>query len=260
MLNSIITLKPTYDLVSNKGVVPVALSLDTVGALTQSADDLKIITGILTGSKYSFKDSKKLKVGIINLSKEKNNPIFEKFKCVLEKSMSIIPSDNFSLEDIKYLEDEVDATMVAEFPSSLNSYFRDTENTKVTVKYLVDQKKGGPANSYDRLKKALSSTSCNNTHDIQKGQTLARKAIDALLEKNKVDALLVFEDPNLNGIIYSAMARYPSMTIPLGLDDKGFPKSIFACTRANSDAVLLSVALAADRNPRFRHKPMFIGY
>ncbi|KAJ9072621.1 hypothetical protein DSO57_1025618 [Entomophthora muscae] len=186
--------------------------------------------------------------------------------------MSIITSDDFSLGDLKdivgninfseiiKLLDESDATQLAEFPSAFNSYIKNTEDTKITLKYLVDQKEGGPANSYDDLKKALSSNSCNNAFDIQKGQTLARKVIDALLEKNKLDALLVLGDNNFKGIVYSVMARYPSMTIPLGLDDKGFPSSMFACTRADSDAVLLSIALAADRNPRFRSTPKFIGY
>ncbi|KAJ9072623.1 hypothetical protein DSO57_1025620 [Entomophthora muscae] len=255
MVNSIFTLKPTYDSVSNEGVVPVARSMDTVGGMSRSAGDLKIITDVLTGSQASYLEKKKLKVGLLNYNKGTSNLEFDKFKSLLEKSATVIPSDELSLEDLDYITDAYLKTAVAELSPSLDSYIKHTENTKITLKYLIDQKKGGPAASYDIL------TLLTRINLIfQNGQALARKAIDDLLEKNKVDVLLVFEDPDSNAIFYSAMARYPSMTIPLGLDDKGFPKSIFACTRANSDAALLLVALAADRNPRFRHKPKFIGY
>ncbi|KAJ9054269.1 hypothetical protein DSO57_1016577 [Entomophthora muscae] len=260
MVNSIFTLKPTYGWVSNEGVVPVARSMDTVGGMSRSADDLKIITDVLTGSQASYLEKKKLKVGLLNYNKGTSNLEFDKFKSLLEKSATVIPSDELSLKDLDYITNAYLKTAVAELSPSLDSYIKHTENTKITLKYLIDQKKGGPAASYDILSFTLKSPANKDKSDIQNGQALARKAIDDLLEKNKVDVLLVFEDPDSNAIFYSAMARYPSMTIPLGLDDKGFPKSIFACTRANSDAVLLSVALAADHNPRFRHKPKFIGY
>jgi len=48
-LNGVTALRPTYGSVSNRGVLPISPSLDTVGAMARSAVDVASVAGVLAG-------------------------------------------------------------------------------------------------------------------------------------------------------------------------------------------------------------------
>ncbi|MBI4477367.1 MAG: glutamyl-tRNA amidotransferase [Acidobacteria bacterium] len=57
--NGIVGLKPTHGLVSRDGIIPLALSFDTVGPMARSVSDVAVALGVLTGVDAADPDTNK---------------------------------------------------------------------------------------------------------------------------------------------------------------------------------------------------------
>ncbi len=65
-LTGIVGLKPTYGLVSRRGVIPLSWSLDHVGPMAKTVGDTALLLEVLMGNKYSLEglDPKKITIGV----------------------------------------------------------------------------------------------------------------------------------------------------------------------------------------------------
>lgn len=57
-VNDVAALKPTFGWVPNTGLVPLVPTRDTVGAMTRTAKNNAIVTGVLLGSPVATKETK----------------------------------------------------------------------------------------------------------------------------------------------------------------------------------------------------------
>ncbi|KAJ9071999.1 hypothetical protein DSO57_1015924 [Entomophthora muscae] len=54
---SVVALKPAFNAVSNDGVIPLAKSMDTVGAITRCAKDNLVISSSIMGTELSLQSN-----------------------------------------------------------------------------------------------------------------------------------------------------------------------------------------------------------
>ena len=84
----LVGLKPTYGLVSTKGVFPLAIGFDHVGPITRSVADAALVLQAMAG--FDMDDPRSLNVPVPNLSLTRNNSITE-IKIAI--SSDLVPED-----------------------------------------------------------------------------------------------------------------------------------------------------------------------
>ena len=115
--------KPTYDLVSRRGIFPESWSLDHVGPITRYAKDLKMELKFMTGKKLNqpLKLNRKLKVGVAwDLFDQcavgvKNSSLaaLEKIHGVLDIDFIEVNKEDLMFEDMGHYQEIIDTSEIA---------------------------------------------------------------------------------------------------------------------------------------------------
>ncbi len=283
--NSIVGLKPTVGLVSRFGIIPIAHSQDTAGPMARTVTDAALLLGALTGvderdpatfasvghaltNYVSILDKNGLQGAHIGVVR---TPYFEDLSAsqlalmdaaiqVMRESGAVI-TDSLCLADAK--EDTGYEVLIYEFKSALNAYLRGVAST-VPVHSLTDVIAYNEAHADVALKfgqtilvesEATSGTLIETEYlrshlrDIHSSRT---NGLDAIFSKYQLDVVLF---PANFGAGIAAKAGYPSLTVPAGYDDKGFPLGVTFCGRAYSEPVLLKIGYAFEQATKHRVVP-----
>ncbi len=109
----VVGIKPSYGLVSRYGLIDLSMSLDQIGPIAKNVSDASLILDVIRGKdekdtttfeskKIELKDSKKAKVGIINLKNIDKN-----LRVLIEKRVSEIKNElKFDIKefDVKHID------------------------------------------------------------------------------------------------------------------------------------------------------------
>jgi len=239
--NSIVGLKPTLGLLSNKGIVPIAESLDTPGPMTKNIEDASLLTNLLTEKSSSDIstieevlniDRKDFKIGIIN-----NEKIKEYFRDedeeILDKAKKDMEKIGFKVESVEFEEDvfkvDLDTVLQYEFKKSMKDYleeYSDSEFPKDLVdiwKYNNEDIKKRAPYGQDLLQKSAFTKISENEYEeiLKKDRKLCKETVDNKLEK--YDALVALS--NHFSLVYT-FAGNPALTVPAGYRSTGEPIGI----------------------------------
>ena len=269
-LNSVVGLKPTIGVLSRTGIVPISSTLDTPGPMTKNVIDNAIFMNAMLGFDKKDVASKKIeedyfqngfknkfegkKLGVIKslLSDSIYASTIERFKKVGVEIVEITPPEiNFNgfvtllNIDMKY---------------DLPKYLKNNADKEISIKSLEEVTLFNLQDSVLRApygqqlfdgivndkttKKELAVI--KNTLEAE-----ARKFLQALNEEN-LDAILSINNYH-SGI--AAVAKYPTLTVPMGYKKSGEPVSLTFIGMPFSERKLLEIGYSFEQLTKVRKMP-----
>jgi amidase len=301
--NGIVGIKPTVGLVSRAGIIPISHSQDGAGPMCRTVRDAAIVLGALTGvdpeDSATADSNEKLytdytqflkvdglrgaRIGVVRKAfgfSEGVDKIMEDALDAMKRQGAILV-DPADIETAGKFRDTEFTVFLYELKADLNAYLaRLGPNAPVkTLKDIIDfnernKEKEMPFFGQDIFLKAEQKgplTTQEYLDALQKNHQLARKeGIDALMDKNNLDALVAptggpaWLTDHVAGDHFgggsssaAAVAGYPSITVPAGFVF-GLPVGISFFGRAWSEPELLRVAYAFEQATKARKAPRFL--
>ena len=265
--------KPSYGVVSRRGVLDLSWSMDHVGPMARSAEDclevMKIISGFDINDKYSYKisnnffDEQKFKRENIRIAVP-TNYFFEDIDLEI-KNCIIAAADKFS--NLGYQVDEIQIPFVEDgrkinvgvlLPEALSihdKYLHQSEKYSKTVKNRMLGGLGVSSEEYLAASRNMSKfnyqmTNVMNDYDILLTPTVP---VRTPLIKNS-------ESPNT--IEANSMGKFtgvfnltgqPSISVPAGLNSENMPIGLMLSGKIMDDRKVLDIAIDYQNNTEF-HK------
>jgi aspartyl-tRNA(Asn)/glutamyl-tRNA(Gln) amidotransferase subunit A len=257
-LGGIVGLKPTYDLVSRKGVIPLAWSLDHCGPMARTVTDTALILNVLADKGVDYAESieqgvRGLRIGVPRHYFHENTQteVIESF----ERAMRTLSDHGASVIDIEmpslaYVSPALAAIMTTEATNYHLPLLRKHADDYTDIIRL-------------RLKRGVLYTAA---HYLQ-----AQRTRTVVIE----DMRRIFEDVDLLAIPTSPftalelsdrsdilpetrllnwhtrpfnLTGHPAISVPCGFDDSGLPIGLQLVSRPFEEATLLRAAYAYEKD------------
>jgi len=269
--NSVVGLKPTLGLLENKGIVPIAESLDTPGPMTKNIEDAALLTSLLT-DKENLKsqnideildiNKKDFKIGIINNEKTKDYFRDEDSE-ILSKAKEDMEKIGFTVEYVEFEEKvfkvDIDTILQYEFKKSMKDYleeYTDGDFPKSLVDIWEynneDIKKRAPYGQDLLQKSAFTKIDEDEYKEVIENDTkLCEAAINKKLEK--YDALVSLS--NHFSLVY-ALGGHPALTIPAGYRSSGEPIGLTFVGGHFQEEELFNIGYVYEQNTKYRKLPI----
>jgi amidase len=298
-VNGIVGLKPTVGLVSRTGIVPISPSQDTAGPMARTVEDVAaLLTAMAAADPIDAATQSKDRPAPVNyaqgltldalkgarLGVVYRGPVFNpRIRKLRDAALQALRDSGAVLVDgLSLPRVNEEETLLFELKASLAAYLKERRpasphqsladliafNEKNAARefvyfeqdfFLAAEKKGplsDPAYKAARAK------------DLDAAKT---KGIDALLAKDKLDALVAvtLEPASLVDLVngdsfwsglggqHAAVAGYPSLTVPMG-HDFGLPVGLSFFGRAWSEQQLIRYAWAYEQATKHRRMPQFL--
>jgi len=299
-VNGLVGIKPTVGLVSRTGIIPISKTQDTAGPMARTVKDAVILLNALTGIDAAdaatltskdktqpdytkFLDSAGLagkRIGIEKSFLKGNEAVVSLFREAIQvlKSKGAKVKEIDLLSQLKEIGDAEYQVLLYEFKAGLNSYLAGA-NAK--VKTLADVIAFNKANAHDAmpffkqetLELAQTKGDLNSKEyldALKKSTETSRNAIDTILKKNKLTAIVgptnglaccidLINGDYDTGFSFSspaAMAGYPHITVPMG-EVLGLPMGLSFFGTAYSEHELIKLAYGYEQASKRRGMPTF---
>lgn len=269
--NSVVGLKPTIGLLSRSGIVPISSTLDTPGPMTKFVIDNAILLNALTGK--DVEDPTSVEGGknyLKNLSSEglKGKRIGV-MKSLLQDSLYNSAVEQMKNEGAVIVEFEapqiqlnnfltlLNADMKKDLPAYLSKYAGEEvtfKNVEAITKYnLKDSLLRAPYGQqlFDAI--VADTTSAEELERISAElQKSGRKFFDEPMQQYNLDAVASINNYHAS---YAAVAKYPALAVPAGLENTGEPKSITFIAKPFEEDKLLEIGYAFEQQTHLRRTP-----
>jgi aspartyl-tRNA(Asn)/glutamyl-tRNA(Gln) amidotransferase subunit A len=259
-LNGVVGLKPTYDLVSRDGVVALSWSLDHVGPLARTVEDVALVLPALTGGAPATLDGELtgLRVGVPrNYYFDHVDPEVETVVRQVIERMESLGAVLVELEMpmTRYIQAIQWGLMVPEATASHERTLRTTpELYAADVRVLLEAGELLPAGDYLRARRARTLLRREWLRVLEQVDVLAAPAVpmtavpvghesvtwpDGATESVS-DAYVRLSAPaNITGV--------PALTVPVGADRAGLPIGLQLLGRPLAESLLLRVGHACEQ-------------
>ncbi|PTB56454.1 hypothetical protein M431DRAFT_79828 [Trichoderma harzianum CBS 226.95] len=280
--SALYTIKPTVKIVSQTGIIPITLELDSAGPMAKSALDLANLLQILVdpskptipegGYKSAATGSwDNIRIGIlepekwlfdtklVKYEKQATDQMLREWKQAYEKLKSVAkvvkPVTLISLEEstdngkIK-IWNAFDTT----FKDLIKEYLSGVDNSKIhSLEDLIEFNKThadkelppGADNQAALLRAVQAKMSDDEYNEIMNSarELCGKKGIDKTLEENDIDIIIGPGDGPMFGIALTA--GYPVATVPLGyLEFNGRPFGMQIAAKAHQEGLLIQAQSA----------------
>lgn len=269
-LNSVVGLKPTIGVLSRTGIVPISSTLDTSGPMTKSVIDNAIFMNAMSGYDKNDFASKKIdenyfqngfsqklkgrRLGVLTslLSDSIYATTIEKLKKEGVEIVEITPSE-ISFDGFTTL---LNIDMKHDLPKYLSEFAAKNITVKsvkdVVLFNLKDSVLRAPYGQqlFDGIIKDKTSL---EELEIIKNNLIAegKKYLQALKSKN-LDAILSINNYH-SGI--AAVAKHPTLTVPMGYKNSGEPISLTFIGIPFSERKLLAIGYGFEQLTKVRKMP-----
>ena len=275
--NGVVGMKPSRDLVSGEGIVPLVSYQDSAGPIARCVADAAALLGaIATGTLEVDLPPRALQditVGVLREDILAQKTPFEDTtdaEAVLSRIMDGLREAGASATDVTLVTDVPMTTFESGFTKVVVGGLAND-----TVSYLASA--GAPVTSLGqlhaynlrkpraRMPKGQAFVSLAYFFDIDRAtyeeqalehRRMAAQILDATFESSA--ARMLVSVSNRHSSLY-ATAGYPAITVPLGLRANGMPVGATLIGRAGDDARLLGYAFAFEQATRLRVEPPGIG-
>jgi amidase len=307
-VNGIVGLKPTTGLMSRNGIVPLSLSLDTGGPMARSVYDiavaLNVMAGVDPGDSMTQKSQghiekdytaflkkgslKGARIGIARDFDGKDAAV----DAVFNEALDSLRKLGATTVDFHYpsfmLEGRAGAfntVMQSEFKAQIADYLK-TKTGPSYPKTLDDLVRlaNDPKTNYPSPQKAFalkySAAVALDLNDPvylaakNEGFAMVKAAVDAVLKKYKLDAIVYLSspaaatpieppatprptDPTASAFNISNMSGYPDLVVPAGMTTTGLPVTISILGPAFSDGKLLGYGYDFEQATHALHLPKY---
>lgn len=243
--NSVVGLKPTIGILSRSGIVPISSTLDTPGPMTKNVSDNAILLAAMAGKdsedpatndvpdpvSYNV-DNLRASISLFTFGVNKNyleqSPEYKSMvEKLVEAGAKIV---EFTPEQTKMngFVDVLHYDMKNDLPNYLQAYAPRSVEVRTTKDVLDFNQQNMELHApYDQsllMKTDRCTISYDSINQIKEGlESMARMHFKSMLEEEKVDAILSINNFDAG---YAAMAKYPALAIPMGVDKEGEPKAL----------------------------------
>lgn len=268
--NSVVGLKPTIGVLSRSGIVPISSTLDTPGPMTKNVIDNAIFINAMRGFDSTDKASKKLDEDYFQngFHVELENKRLGVLKSLLTDSIYAKTIDKLKKVGVEIVEINPESFSYQGFTTLLNidmkfdlpKYLAEQADKSIfvkNVKSVVD------FNKKDSLLRApygqqlfegivKDSTTLTELEIVKtKLKTEGEKYLQ-FLKDEKLDAILSINNYH-SGV--AAVAKYPTLTIPMGYKKSGEPISLTFIGLPFSERKLLEMGYAFEQLTKVRKLP-----
>ncbi|KAA8695206.1 Amidase family protein [Pseudomonas caricapapayae] len=268
--SGVIGLRPTLGLLSRAGMIPISSRQDTAGPMARTVTDTAIMLTVMSGTDPLDQATDRVATHVVNyvdhLRAEalrgkrlgypsqtpegvamNDDPEFQKVKNSLQSAgATLVPIDAPSIDSTPEF-----LVLLHDFKRELNAYLETRSGLGVsTLDEIIAFNTASPGgHAYDQDLLIESSNASLDQEDYLSIATNVRNAhrqlIDGLLQQHSLDALIDWSEYSFKST--GAIAGYPGITVPVGLDDKGLPKGLYFLSTAWDEAKLLSYAYALEQ-------------
>lgn len=288
-MNGIVGVKPTLGLVSSHGIIPIAHSQDTAGAMARTVRDAAILLSAMADGPHAQADYTKCldvnglrgaRLGVarqyFELGPEIQSLMEDCFSQM--KLMGATLVDPADLPSFGRYDANENTVLQYEFKNDLNAYL-ERRGSYLTLEGLIafNQQHRREEMPYFEQEIFLEAAQRGTLNDVaylialSGNQHLARaEGIDTVLKKHKVDAIVapttgvpwlidwVAGDHDTGGCSTpAAVAGYPHITVPAGFVH-GLPIGMSFFGTAWSEPLLLRIAYGFEKTMRARRPPKML--
>lgn len=269
--NSVVGLKPTIGVLSRTGIVPISSTLDTPGPMTKSVIDNAIFMNAMLGYDENDTASQKVdedyfqngfklelegkRLGVLKslLNDSIYNLTVDKLRKVGVEIVEITPP-NFSYNGFTTL-------LNIDMKNDLPKYLANNADKSIYVKdvngVIEFNKKDSLLRSpygqqlFDGI--AADNTSVEDFENIKKTLIEGGKNYLGSLESENLDAILSINNYH-SGV--AAVAKYPTLTVPMGYKETGEPISLTFIGSPLTERKLLELGYAFEQMTKVRKLPL----
>jgi aspartyl-tRNA(Asn)/glutamyl-tRNA(Gln) amidotransferase subunit A len=276
----IVGLKPTYGLVSRRGVMPLSFTLDHVGPMTRTVADNALLLDAIAGydpedpgsahtparhfGRDLGKGVKDLRIGFIRHFHERDMPAHPEVAANLEDAARVLQAEGAQVHSVTL-------PSLNEF-SGINRVILCSEAWSIHAKWLREQ----PGNYGQLARRRLLPGAFMTAGDYvgaqrRRAQLIAAveelfRSCDVLMCASSMDPASRIEDAEETGRTYPRQARtpfnvtgHPAVAMMSGLASTGLPTSVQFVGRYFQDATVLRVAAAYEKAAGWYKKKPPIG-
>ena len=267
--------KPSYGIVSRRGVLDLSWSMDHVGPMARSAKDclniMKVIGGYDPRDKYSIKieDNHFNEEAITNrneirLGLPKNyffEEVNEEIKINVMKSVDQLSNMGYQIEeiDLPFVADGRKINIAVLLPEAISVHSEYIKNYKSYTKTVLNRMIGGLGVSSEEY---LTASRAMSSFNYQMNKKMNN--IDALITPTvPVIAPLISESSSPNTYESNSMGRFtgvfnltgqPSISVPCGFTENNLPIGMMLTGKINNDNKLLNIAIDWQSETEFHTK------
>ena len=254
-------LRPTYGRVSRTGAMALSWSMDKIGTICRTAEDLAIVFNIINGSdgidqtlydaSFTYDhdiDFKDLKIGYLKNDFDKKYDFHDNDSITLAK-LTELGAELIPIELPKLPINDLSIILSAEAGAAFDELTRSNKDD-----LLVRQIKNAWPNSF-RASRFISAVEYINANRIR---FMLIQEMQKLMEKVDLYVAPSWEGDNL---LLTNLTGHPCVVLPNGFSEKGTPTSISFIGRLFDEGKLIAFAKAYQDATGFhkQHPPMFMG-
>lgn len=242
--NQIVSLRPTYGLLSNKGIIPISFFQDTPGPMAKNVYDLALLFEVMTNKEITkdLDNKKEFKIGILNFSNYPNdkndNEIINEMKETLKYCCT------YKILNMKYTPVDNSETLFYEMKYSLNKYLEKNDNPEIkslddVIKLNIKNKERCLKYGQDLLIKSNNTSGKIDDPDyIYKRRKLLDKSqlFENILYENNLDAIV-----STRWIGETPIIGLPSIVVP-SFYKNDVVKSLVFFGKKNQEETLIKIA------------------
>jgi aspartyl-tRNA(Asn)/glutamyl-tRNA(Gln) amidotransferase subunit A len=273
-------LKPTYDLISRRGVFPLCFTLDHVGPMARSVADLALLMDALASDsapqagdlpvEHAFgadlnRGVRDLRVGVVRQFHESDMIASPEVSSAIDEVARVLAREGALVRDVRLPH-------LQEFATVQRVIFH-AESWYVHKKWLGERPGDYAGISRRKLMPGAFLTADNYVEARQRRAELIAavndvfRDVDVLLTANSLDPACEIDDEDECARTYPRHARspfnltgHPALAVMSGLSATGLPLSVQFVGRLYEDATVLRVGAAYERATNWsRLHPQFAG-
>ena len=269
-LNSVVGLKPTIGVLSRTGIVPISSTLDTPGPMTKNIVDNAIFMNAMRGFDKSDAASRDLNIDYLKngFKQDLKGKRLGVIKSLLTDSIYSVTIDKLRKAGAELIEITPPEVALKGFLTLLN----------------IDMKHDLPEYLAEHADKSILVKSVNEVRLFNLKDTLLRapygqQLFDGIVEDNTTleeltvikeqlstegkKYLQALKDENLEAILsinnyhsgFAAVAKYPTLTVPMGYKNSGEPISLTFIGIPFTERKLLEIGYAFEQLTKVRKMP-----
>jgi aspartyl-tRNA(Asn)/glutamyl-tRNA(Gln) amidotransferase subunit A len=264
----VVGLKPTYGLVSRRGVFPLAFTLDHIGPMTRTVHDAALALNVLAGHDAADPGSaavahgdfgadlergmRGLRVGFVRHFHETDVPAHPEVTAALDGAAKLLKREGAAVRDIRL-------PPLQEL-SGVSRLFMQAESWTVHAKWLRERPGDYAETSRRKLMTGAFLSAGDYVHAQQRRLQLtdavnaALRDVDVLLCANSLDPACRIDDAAELARTYPRQARspfnltgHPALALMCGLSKMGLPISAQIVGRMHDEVTVLRTAAAYER-------------
>lgn len=248
-INSIVGFKPSKDLISTEGVIPLSSTMDTVGPMTKTVKDAVALfnASIQDESKkinlnQDLKDLSNMRIGVM---KGNNN---EKLTEALKKAGAVTVELEIQEIDNEFI---MQHDFKPDFEKFAKKYNLPIKSLSELVEFNKKDLKRNAKYGQDLIEDAAENKG-EDTEKIKKTVAETKEELNKLMKDNNLD-IIAFTDSS--GVVLPCIAGYPIMTVPLGESEAKEPMGATFFAKEGNDEKLANTAYAFENATKSRLIP-----